>query len=521
MLRACQSLAVLLVFCVAALPAAPPGERSELAKQLDAVIDGPDYRHASWGVLVVDAETGETVYERNPEAMLAPASVTKLFTCAAALIALGPDAVAQTSVYQRGLVLKGTLRGDLILVAAGDLTFGGRAKDGKTVFRDKDHTYANSGLGDAELTDTNPLAALEDLAKQVKAAGVTQIDGEVLIDDRLFARTRSSGSGPDAVSPVLLNDNVIDIVIEPGAEPGAPAKVTTRPESAFYHADAIVTTGSEKSAASVQLLPVGPSQFAVRGKVPAGGKPLVRIYPIDDPAGFARTAFIEALRRQGVRCNAALLRAGSVNLPTKDTYEKLPKLATYTSPPFQEAVAVTLKVSHNLYASTMPCLVAASKGFATAEAGLKEGRKIIKQLGVDVNQMSFGGGAGGAPADHATARATVQLLQGMAKRPEWEAYREALPILGVDGTLADVVAADSPARGKVRAKTGTLIWVDASNERSLLKSKAFAGTMKTKKGTTLLFAMFVNNVPLPEGVGSSREGKVLGKLCEIIHDLGP
>jgi len=45
--------------------------------------------------------------------------------------------------------------------------------------------------------------------------------------------------------------------------------------------------------------------------------------------------------------------------------------------------------------------------------------------------------------------------------------------------------------------------------------------MKTKKGTTLLFAMFVNNVPLPEGVGSSREGKVLGKLCEIIHDLGP
>ena len=71
------------------------------------------------------------------------------------------------------------------------------------------------------------------------------------------------------------------------------------------------------------------------------------------------------------------------------------------------------------------------------------------------------------------------------------------------------------------AKTGTLIWSDASNDRFLLKSKALAGTMTTKAGTPLHFAMFVNNVPLPEGVGSTREGKVLGKLCEILYEAGP
>jgi D-alanyl-D-alanine carboxypeptidase/D-alanyl-D-alanine-endopeptidase (penicillin-binding protein 4) len=109
----------------------------------------------------------------------------------------------------------------------------------------------------------------------------------------------------------------------------------------------------------------------------------------------------------------------------------------------------------------------------------------------------------------------------MAKRPEWEAYKAALPILGVDGTLADVVAADSPARGKVFAKTGTLIWYDSVNERYLLKSKAVAGTMATKSGTALHFCIIVNNVPLPEGVSASREGKVLGKLCEIIYEKGP
>jgi D-alanyl-D-alanine carboxypeptidase/D-alanyl-D-alanine-endopeptidase (penicillin-binding protein 4) len=140
---------------------------------------------------------------------------------------------------------------------------------------------------------------------------------------------------------------------------------------------------------------------------------------------------------------------------------------------------------------------------------------------VDVNQISFGGGAGGAQADHVTPRATVQLLQGMAKRQEWAAYRAALPVLGVDGTLAEAVDAESPARGKVFAKTGTLIWNDAANGRFLLRSKALAGTMTTKAGTPLYFAMFVNNVPLPQGVGSSREGKAMGKLCEILYEAGP
>ena len=84
-----------------------------------------------------------------------------------------------------------------------------------------------------------------------------------------------------------------------------------------------------------------------------------------------------------------------------------------------------------------------------------------------------------------------------------------------------MVGKDSPARGKVAAKTGTLIWYDGANERFLLKSKALAGVMTTKAGTPLSFAMFVNNVPLPRGAGSSREGKVLGRLCEILYENGP
>ena len=232
------------------------------------------------------------------------------------LIALGENSTAETVVFQRGPVVNGTLRGDLILVAAGDLTFGGRTKDGKTVFKDKDHTYANSGLADSELTDTDPLGALNELAKQIKDAGIKQIDGEILVDDRYFDRARGSGSGPDAVSPIMVNDNLIDILIDPGAKAGDPAKVTTRPETGFFQVDALVTTGTEKSPASIRLLPVGANQFAVRGKVPVGGKPQVRIYPVEEPALFARAVFIEALRRNGVRATAPSCGPSSFSFPS-------------------------------------------------------------------------------------------------------------------------------------------------------------------------------------------------------------
>jgi serine-type D-Ala-D-Ala carboxypeptidase/endopeptidase (penicillin-binding protein 4) len=153
--------------------------------------------------------------------------------------------------------------------------------------------------------------------------------------------------------------------------------------------------------------------------------------------------------------------------------------------------------------------------------GLREQGKILKDLGLEVSTFSFGGGAGGHWADCVTPRATVQLLDAMRKRPEWDAYKDGLPILGTDGTLATVVAKDSQARGKVFAKTGTLTYDDNLNGRSLLRSKALAGVMTTAKGTELTIAMFVNNVPLPKSVAAAREGKLLGKLCEVIHDHGP
>jgi D-alanyl-D-alanine carboxypeptidase/D-alanyl-D-alanine-endopeptidase (penicillin-binding protein 4) len=90
-------------------------------------------------------------------------------------------------------------------------------------------------------------------------------------------------------------------------------------------------------------------------------------------------------------------------------------------------------------------------------------------------------------------------------------------VLGVDGTLADTVGRDSPARGKVFAKTGTYGDPDLLNDRVILRSKALAGVMTTADGRRLAFAFFVNEVPLPKGSTPTAVGKDLGRLCEVFY----
>ena len=239
------------------------------------------------------------------------------------------------------------------------------------------------------------------------------------------------------------------------------------------------------------------SEFAVRGQLPIGHAQVVKIAEIEQPSSFARALLIEVLRRRGVRVMASPLGTNdTAALPTRGEVTKLPKVAEYTSPPFSENARVILKVSHNLHASTLPLLIAAHHGDRTLAEGLKRQGGILTALGLEPGTVSFGGGAGGSRSDLATPRATVTLLRAMTTRPEFAAYDAALPVLGRDGTLAKAVAADSPARGHAHAKTGTYFVENELDGSTVLTSKALAGYLETASGRSLVFAAFVNNVPL-------------------------
>jgi D-alanyl-D-alanine carboxypeptidase/D-alanyl-D-alanine-endopeptidase (penicillin-binding protein 4) len=286
----------------------------------------------------------------------------------------------------------------------------------------------------------------------------------------------------------------------------------------------MVDTVVEGEKPAITVHAVGYRAFTVRGRVPLGHKPVVRIYEVDDPASYARALFIETLRKRGVKVESSPLAQNPTDrLPTRTDVSALPQVASYVSPPFSEYAKVILKVSHNLYASTQPLLVAAHHGETNLNEGLRRQGKILRELGVDTSTIAFGGGAGGAREDLVTPRTTVVLLRALAKRPDYPVFEAALPILGKDGTLAKAVGPDSPARGHARAKTGTY-WVDnALNGQSVITSKALAGTIDTADGRKLTVAFFLNNIPA-EGTGvavseaTAAAGRVLGRLCEVFYE---
>ena len=259
----------------------------------------------------------------SADKLFAPASTTKLYSVAAALDELGADYRFETPVYARGELDKERLDGDLILVASGDLTMGGRSDDkGHIAFVDTDHTYANFSRA-ADITAPDPLLGLDDLARQVAAANIKHVAGNVLVDDRLFDTAQGTGSGPAHLTPIIVNDNVIDVKVTP-TKAGQPAKIEWRPHTRAVRVDAHVDTVDAGGETRVVLASPGDGLVIVHGQIAADAKPIVRIYEVEDPASFARSLFIEALRRAGVRVDSSALEANDGDdLPDAEEYASL------------------------------------------------------------------------------------------------------------------------------------------------------------------------------------------------------
>ena len=483
---------------------------ADLPAAIGDVMDKPLYAQATWSLLVTDVDTGESFYPLNPDVMSFTGSTRKLFSVGAALDRLGADARQSTPVYRQGTVdNNGVLAGNLVLVGGGDLAFGGRRIDVNTVqYTDFDHNDAN-GLGTAILTPQDPLFAVDDLARQVRAAGISSVTGDVVIDDRLFQPYRVP-NGNLLVTPVMLNENQVDVTVTPG-EAGGPATVGHRPETAALTVDGSVTTGGVGSAATVQLsddarpdcLGTPGCTATVTGSIPAGyaaplsGEPaFVGTFRIERPNDFMRTAFIQALGRAGVDVAAPVVAANPTSRlsPTvrPGRYPADDRVAVLESAPFAQTARLTLKVSLNLGANLSVSLLGLTRNQTTIEGALAAERQILTDdYGVDGARFDFPTNGSGTPDSRATPRALVQMLTAMSKTDVATQYRQALPVLGIDGSLASV-GQGLPARGQVFAKPGTTILAD--NDGLNLKAQNLAGYIHTASGRTVAYALMVNDV---------------------------
>lgn len=507
---------VLLLVMLAACGSGSPARETILTSEMRDLMATPPYNTGRWGLLAMDVDTGEVVYSLSPNAPFGAASTVKTFSIGTVLDVYGPDYRFHTPLVRKGNVDgAGTLDGDLILVAQGDLNMGGRTTaDGRIAVTNFDHTDANAVPGLTILTSQDPLAGLDDLARQVAASGVRRVTGEVIIDDRLWD-TPSHGAGEVVVTPIIVNDNLIDLMLTP-TQNGQRAGFDWRPRTEAFECLSEVVTGAPGSNITLTTSAVG-NRVTVTGSIPSDATlvPVVHTWQVPDPPAFARTLMIEALKRAGVTVTAAALGSNpSGSLPSRAAVALLPAQAILVSPPLSEEAKLILKVSHNLGADTMPMLLAVREGERTYEAGMRIERSWVGQrIGVSPDELDLSSGAGNN--ERLTPEVQVKWLRYMMTRPAFSAFFAALPILGVDGSLADV-ARDSSAVGFVHAKTGTEMGPDGEGN-FMLFTKALAGYADTVGQRRFAYALYVNDTPMSSLNDVLAANNLLGQISALIQ----
>jgi len=461
-------------------------------------VSGPG--KGAWGVLVSDADSGEVLYARNPDAYFMPASVAKLFTTALALEMLGPDYRERTTVASNGTLDAGVLNGDLILIGRGDPSLSNR----KFPYGKKEE---REGPADK---------ALAELADAVASRGVKEITGDVVADDSMFQHELiPSGWLADdmlwsygaAISAVAVNDNTFTLDLRPGASEGDPARYEAPLAADFYYVENLIRTGprgSEEKIAAAR--DPGSRVIHLSGTMPMDAPPRRLTFAIEAPAEFAASLLSRLLAARGVRIDGQA-RARHAGGPAGDAASFETVLAERNSVPLSDEVRLTNKNSENLHAELLLLLAAHEKaGARNYEDALKFASAFFMSAGIAEGDVVLSDGSGLSRKDLVTPRAVVQLLRYASTQPWGELYRSTLPVAGEDGTLSDRMK-NTPAEGRVFAKTGTIG-----------HGNTLSGYATTAHGAHLIFSILGNN----NNLHAQDANRVIDSVCvAMVEELAP
>jgi PBP4 family serine-type D-alanyl-D-alanine carboxypeptidase len=502
---------------------APSSPRPSMAQAIAQVVDRPQLRHSLFGIEVYDLDAKRPLFSLNGDKFFEPASTTKVLTAGTSLALLGPGFTFTTPVYRTGQIgPDGTLSGDLVLVASGDPNLSQRIQpNGSLAFENEDHSY--DGSRDTKAVPGDPLAVLRDLARQIAVQGVKRVTGRVLVDASLFPEKALEDDA--YLSPIIVNDNQIDVTVTPGAHAGDAATIAVSPQTPYAVFTGHATTGEPKSANTIDFEDRTDEKaneiVSVVGSIPADDSPTLYAYRFASPARLAEVGLTLALQQAGVQIAEAPRDVAFDRNAYAASYVPANVVAQHVSPPLSEEVKVTLKVSDNLHAAAMPYLWGVYAAGATSRplrAGFERERSLLSGAGLDLAGAVQSDGMGKA---FFTPDFIVHYLAWARAQPWYGAFYRGLPVLGVDGTLYNVGAALA-ARGRVHAKTGTLGSSDLLNRGNITTSKGLVGYVTSRGGRRLAFCIYLNRLTSRNGedVGVVA-GEVTAEIANAIYLYAP
>ncbi|MCR9191806.1 MAG: D-alanyl-D-alanine carboxypeptidase/D-alanyl-D-alanine-endopeptidase [Gammaproteobacteria bacterium] len=438
-----------------------------LSIKIDTLIE-QQLPHATVGIVVKDANTGQLVYSKNPDKLLSPASSMKLFTAAAAFYQLKPDYHFLTALLR------------------------------------KNQDYYISFSGDPSFTEHDLTALLLEL----KQSNVKKIEGNIVLDvSRFKAPFYPDGtsiddlgwyySAPDTAA--ILDKNTVAYDFISAKKPGFPIQIKPKTASGditIMNQVKTVTKEQAKEHCNLNIEIKAHNTLRLYGCLAQNSEPRTMRLAIPDPILSIEQVIKKILVKQGVILKGRII-LGNVPRDAKP-------MAQHQSADLTTLITYMLKESDNLYASS----VTKALGYALTKEGTnKQGvfaikTSLLKHTNLDASQIEIADGAG-TRYNLVTPGQVVVLLTNLYQNQSLQnIFTNALPQAGVSGSLQERMK-HTTLEKKVFAKTGTMHDISS-----------LSGYLLDKPDRPLVFSIMINGVNKPISTAKALEEQILFAISE-------
>lgn len=412
-------------------------------------------------ICVVDAKTGQLVFEKNSRTGMATASTLKIITSVTAYEMLGKDFRYTTQFGYSGSLQNGELKGDLIIRAAGDPTLG---------------SWRWQGTSEDKLWQR--------LVSSYKKAGVRSFDGlkvettgweEEIIPDGWTWGDIGNYYGAGAAG-FNWRENQYDILLKSGNDIGSAVSVVeTLPRDLSFTVHSLVRSAAKGTGDnSYVYYPLQQPNAVVRGTIPVNESRFKISASMPDARKEFARFFFQRLAAAGIR-----------QVKTGTSLKNETILHTETSPPLDSIIYWFNKKSVNLYGEALVKTIAFSKtGKGSTDEGLKIFRKFWQTTGLGENELVMVDGSGLSPENRVTTHALSYVLAYAKKQPWFNGFYQALP-----------------EYNGMKLKSGTI-----------KGAKGFAGYHTSREGREYIVSFLVNNYNGSSGTLVQKMYKVLDVL---------
>ncbi|PXW95272.1 D-alanyl-D-alanine carboxypeptidase/D-alanyl-D-alanine-endopeptidase (penicillin-binding protein 4) [Sphaerotilus hippei] len=409
--------------------------RPRLPTELAARLAASGLPLESFGLSVVPVEGGAPWVSWQADKPFILASTAKVITSLCALSVLGPGYRWETRAHLGGPLHRGALLGDLRIVGGGDPSL-----------------------------DSQSVAQW---FRRLRGQGLDRIVGDMVLDHSRFSLSEADLASTPEPSPerphharpdaLLLDEGVVrSAAASPGPGGAAYRRVT-------WQATSPGAAGCGPLSARSALL-----------ACPAAA-------PEPSPAELACRTLGALWRVQGGGLRGRVSSLSPSAAPVVST-----PWMVHASPTLAVLIQEMNKRSNNLIARHL--MLSLSADFpqvpATVPAARQRMLAWLEQQGVAPGRIGVDSGSGLSRLERAAPSALVHLLQRAHHGPYARLFRDSLPVAGLDGTLEHRLRGGA-AVGRAWLKTGTL-----------LDTRALAGYVQTRGGTTLAVTLLANHETL-------------------------